>query len=92
MFYGAGEPVTVWRQDSLLGTEHPGGRDTLYRRVQSVRERSPERAPERVDSLFITLELQGRSVCLGFAPVVREGTVVERVREQEKRYTDELEE
>ena len=83
LFYGVGDPVAVWRSDSLLIADHPARRDTLFITVQSIRERLSGPDQEKVDSLFITLELAAGSVCLAFVPVVREGRVMEKVREQE---------
>lgn len=86
LLYGVGEPVAVLRADSLLIVEFAESRDTLFRNVRSVYDRSAA----RVDSLFVTLGLADRAVCLGFAPVVRDGSVMDHIREQEtlieKRY------
>ena len=89
MFYGEGEPVAVWRHDSLIIVEFPARRDTLFRSVRSLWDKTlPTSDRGRIDSLFVALELGDRSVLLGFAPVTRDGKVMEQVREEEKAYIE----
>jgi prepilin-type N-terminal cleavage/methylation domain-containing protein len=84
LFYGAEEPAAIWKQDSILIAELAGKQDTVFRTVQSTRMVSSASAPEKVDSFFVVIKLDDRSLCLRFTSVVWDGAVMKLVREQEE--------
>ncbi len=90
MFYEDDEAVTVWKHDSFLIAEFPDGRDTLFRTVQSLSDKTSVQDYGRIDSLYVALQPKDRFVCLGFAPVVRDGRIMEMVKNEEKAYIDEI--